>query len=220
MCIYSILYKNSKSWQCRKSLGRDLPSSQASLQLCPSPRYPVVFNSCLKPLFPGAWSLLLSTFLPTSVPFQSSPGGSVTSGQFKEHGLAQDTQNEGQAVVIMKALEVEDEMWGGQKPVQLGAIYPARATDRTASACTSPTHGSINNIDRAAALSMGLQCGHEKKDKETTFTSEQTLLLAVNGRVGWGGGQPCGRLSNSSHCQAGLWSQEKVEPEACRECTK
>ena len=90
------------------------------------------------------------------------------------------------AVVIMKALEVGDQMWGGQKPVQHRAIYPAGLPDRTASAFASPTHGSINNIDRAAALSMGLQCGHEKKDKETTsFMSEQSLLLAINRRV-WG----------------------------------
>lgn len=48
----------------------------------------------------------------------------------------------------------------------------------------SAARGGINNIDRAAALSMGWQCGHEKEDKETTsFLAEQSLLLAVNGRV-------------------------------------
>lgn len=49
----------------------------------------------------------------------------------------------------------------------------------------SAARGSINNIDRAAALSMGWQQrGHEKEDKETTsFLAEQSLLLAVNGRV-------------------------------------
>lgn len=48
----------------------------------------------------------------------------------------------------------------------------------------SPTHGSINNIDRAAVPSMGLQRGHEKKDKETTsFLAEQSLWFIVNERV-------------------------------------
>lgn len=48
----------------------------------------------------------------------------------------------------------------------------------------SPALGGINNNHRAHAPSMGLQCGHEKKDKETgPFPAEQSLLLAVNGRV-------------------------------------
>lgn len=49
-----------------------------------------------------------------------------------------------------------------------------------------PALGSTNNIHIhcAHAPSMGLQCGHEKKEEETrSFLAEQNFLLAVNGRV-------------------------------------
>ena len=57
--------------------------------------------------------------------------------------------------------------------------------------------GSISNLDRADAPSMGLQCGHEKDEETSSLLVEQNLLFAVNGSGERG--QPCGRLRNPSH---------------------